>query len=150
MLCYVMLCCVVLCCVVLCCVMLCHYDKLEIQVKDSSIFMTIPMSLSIYEYGDWFLSIIHLCTLHVRCLSHTNFFHSNFPPTAPSPEERAISDGRIGPQTVGIDKNSLCGTMNIKDGIEVRRKIHRQFMSRRWFTWFFIGDLNHSNDKLQG
>lgn len=34
-------------------------------------------------------------------------------------EERALTDGRIGPETVGIDRASLCGSMNINDGIEV-------------------------------
>ena len=34
-------------------------------------------------------------------------------------EERALTDGRIGPGTVGIDRGSLCGSMTIKDGIEV-------------------------------
>jgi len=35
-------------------------------------------------------------------------------------EERALADGRIGPETVGIDRASLCGSMNVNDGIEVR------------------------------
>ena len=35
------------------------------------------------------------------------------------PEEKAITDGRIGPEIVGIDRNSLCGSMDIKEGIEV-------------------------------
>lgn len=34
-------------------------------------------------------------------------------------EERALTDGRIGPETVAIDRSSLCGSMNINDGIEV-------------------------------
>ena len=34
-------------------------------------------------------------------------------------EERALTDGRIGPEAVGIDRASLCGSMNINDGIEV-------------------------------
>ena len=34
-------------------------------------------------------------------------------------EERALTDGRIGPVAVGIDRASLCGSMNINDGIEV-------------------------------
>lgn len=34
-------------------------------------------------------------------------------------EERALTDGRIGPETVGIDRASLCGSMNINEGIEV-------------------------------
>ena len=34
-------------------------------------------------------------------------------------EERALTDGRIGPDTIGIDRASLCGSMTIKDGIEV-------------------------------
>ncbi|XP_031562489.1 E3 ubiquitin-protein ligase RNF123-like isoform X2 [Actinia tenebrosa] len=33
--------------------------------------------------------------------------------------ERAMNDGRIGAEIVGIDKNSLCGSMNIKDNIEL-------------------------------
>lgn len=37
-------------------------------------------------------------------------------------EERALTDGRIGPQTVGIDRASLCGSMNINDGIEIESK----------------------------
>ena len=37
-------------------------------------------------------------------------------------EERALTDGRIGPETVGIDRASLCGSMNINDGIEVQYK----------------------------
>jgi len=35
-------------------------------------------------------------------------------------EERALTDGRIGPETVGIDRASLCGSMDINDGIEVQ------------------------------
>ena len=34
-------------------------------------------------------------------------------------EERALTDGRIGPEAVGIDRASHCGSMNINDGIEV-------------------------------
>ena len=34
-------------------------------------------------------------------------------------EERALTDGRIGPETVGVDRASLCGSMTINDGIEV-------------------------------
>ncbi|XP_020602092.1 E3 ubiquitin-protein ligase RNF123-like [Orbicella faveolata] len=37
-------------------------------------------------------------------------------------EERALTDGRIGPETVGIDRASLCGSMNINDGIEIESK----------------------------
>ncbi|KXJ20214.1 E3 ubiquitin-protein ligase RNF123 [Exaiptasia diaphana] len=33
--------------------------------------------------------------------------------------ERAINDGRIGPLVVGIDKSSLCGSMSVKDNIEL-------------------------------
>ncbi|XP_048584294.1 E3 ubiquitin-protein ligase RNF123 isoform X2 [Nematostella vectensis] len=35
------------------------------------------------------------------------------------PEQRAITDGRIGPEVVKIDRSSLCGSMNIKDATEL-------------------------------
>ncbi|KAM7437946.1 hypothetical protein ABFA07_012466 [Porites harrisoni] len=37
-------------------------------------------------------------------------------------EERALTDGRIGPGSVGIDRASLCGSMTIKDGMEIESK----------------------------
>lgn len=37
-------------------------------------------------------------------------------------EERALTDGRIGPDNVGIDRTSLCGSMTIKEGIEIESK----------------------------
>ena len=42
-----------------------------------------------------------------------------FPVLELDAEERALTDGRIGPETVGIDRASLCGSMTINDGIEV-------------------------------
>ena len=43
----------------------------------------------------------------------------SFPPKELDAEERALTDGRIGPGNVGIDRASLCGSMTIKDGMEV-------------------------------
>ncbi|XP_058956271.2 E3 ubiquitin-protein ligase RNF123 [Pocillopora verrucosa] len=37
-------------------------------------------------------------------------------------EERALTDGRIGPETVGVDRASLCGSMTINDGIEIESR----------------------------
>ena len=40
--------------------------------------------------------------------------------TTVDPEDKALTDGRIGPEIVGIDRNSLFDSMNVKEGIEVR------------------------------
>lgn len=42
------------------------------------------------------------------------------------PEEKALTDGRIGPELVGVDRNSLYGSMNVKEGIEV--SVHSYFV----------------------
>ena len=60
-----------------------------------------------------YMSHKHNSCLEINC----DFFPPPFKEL--DAEERALTDGRIGPGSVGIDRASLCGSMTIKDGMEV-------------------------------
>ena len=51
-------------------------------------------------------------------------------------QERALSDGRIGPEIVKIDTSGRCGNMDISENLEVNNIIIKN--GSRWLIYFII------------
>ena len=53
-------------------------------------------------------------------------------------QERALSDGRIGPEIVRIDISGPCGNMDISENLEVSASTFEQVKINHILRYFFI------------